>query len=109
MSEVGVPERSVSGVLSWYSTIHLSPAELDRTLAVFRRLLVSSGVLVVGFFDSDDEVAEFDHAVISAYRWPVDVFAQHLAAAGFTELERVRHQVAERPNRKYAALAARVS
>jgi len=46
----------VSGVLAWYSTIHVPPPELDRVLAKFRRLLTSSGVLVVGFFDSDDGV-----------------------------------------------------
>ena len=107
MTEADVPEHSVSGVLSWYSTIHLPPAELDRTLAGFRRLLTSSGVLVVGFFDSDDEVAEFDHAVVTAYRWPVDVFARHLAKAGFIVLECLHHQVPERPDRKYAAIAAR--
>ena len=107
MTELGVAGHSVSGVLSWYSTIHLPPKQLDDTLAGFRRLLVSSGVIVIGFFDSDDEVAEFGHAVTTAYRWPFDVFNQHLAAAGFTELERLRFQVAERPDRKYAAIAAR--
>ena len=109
MTDMDVPEHSVSGVLSWYSTIHLPPAELDRTLAEFRRLLSSSGVLVVGFFDSDDEVAGFDHAVTTAYRWPVDVFTQRLTTAGFAELERLRYQVPERPDRKYAAVAARAS
>lgn len=109
MTEVDVPEHSASGVLSWYSTIHLPPPELDHALAGFRQLLRSSGVLVVGFFDSDDEVAPFDHAVTTAYRWPVEVFAQHLAQAGFVEAERVCHQVPERPDRKYAAIAARAS
>jgi trans-aconitate methyltransferase len=109
MTDVDAPEHSVSGILSWYSTIHLPPAELDRMLARFRRLLDSTGVLVIGFFDSDDEVAPFDHAVITAYRWPTDVFAQHLADAGFTEVERLQRQVAERPDRKYAAIAAHAS
>lgn len=108
MTGTSVPEHSVSGVLSWYSTIHLPPPELDRALADLRRLLAPSGVLVIGFFDSDDEVAAFDHAVTTAYRWPVDVFAQHLAEAGFLELERVCHQVPERPDRRFAAIAARV-
>jgi len=99
----------VAGILAWYSTIHLPPPELDRVLAEFRRLLAPSGVLVAGFFDSDDDVAEFDHKVISAYRWPVDVFAEHLVAAGFIELQRLRHQFPERPDRKYAAVAARAS
>lgn len=107
MIDVDVPEHSVAGLLAWYSTIHLPPVELDRTLTEFRRLLMPSGMLVVGFFDSDDDVADFDHAVTTAYRWPVDVFARHLAEAGFTELQRVRQQMPERPDRRYAAVAAR--
>ena len=109
MTELDVAEHSVAGVLSWYSTIHLPPPALDRVLAVFRRLLDSSGALVIGFFDSDDDVAAFDHKVVTAYRWPVDTFSRHLAKAGFTELQRVRHRLPERPDRMYAAIAARAS
>jgi SAM-dependent methyltransferase len=107
MTELDFPEHSVAGILSWYSTIHTAPRELGRVLAEFRRLLAPSGVLVVGFFDSDDEVAAFDHKVTTAYRWPVDVFAEHLAGAGFSEMQRVQHQLPERPDRRYAAIAAR--
>ncbi len=109
MTELDVPEHSVAGVLSWYSTIHLPPPELDRVLAGFRRLLNPSGVLVIGFFDSDDGVAAFDHKVITAYRWPADTFSKHLTQAGFTEVQRLQHQLPERPDRKYAAIAARAS
>ena len=76
-------------------------------LAEFRRLLAPSGVLVAGFFDSDDDVAEFDHKVIAAYRWPADIFAKHLVKAGFTEVQRLQQQSPDRPHRKYAAIAAR--
>jgi ubiquinone/menaquinone biosynthesis C-methylase UbiE len=107
MTELDMPEHSVAGILAWYSTIHVPPPELDGLLTGFRRILRSSGVLVVGFFDSDDGVKVFDHKVTPAYRWPVDVFAQHLARAGFTELQRLQHQLPERPDRKYAAIAAR--
>jgi SAM-dependent methyltransferase len=106
MTELELPAHSVSGILSWYSTIHLPPPELGRVLAEFRRLLSPAGMLVVGFFDSDDYVAAFDHKVTTAYRWPADVFAQHLIEAGFTEVERMQKQVPERPDRKYAAIAA---
>ena len=106
MTELDVPEHSVAGILAWYSTIHLPPPELDQVLAEFRRLLTSSGVLVVGFFDSSDDVAGFDHKVITAYRWPVDVFTQHLAKASLREVQRLRQQFPERPDRKYAAVAA---
>jgi len=109
MNEPDVPEHSVAGILSWYSTIHMSPPELKQGLTEFRRLLRSSGVLVIGFFDSDDAVATFDHKVATAYRWPVDVFSEYLSEAGFTELERLQHQFPERPDRKFAAIAAQAS
>lgn len=107
MTELDVPEHSVAGILSWYSTIHLPPPELDRALAEFRRLLAPGGVLAIGFFDSDDDVAAFDHKVTTAYRWPVDVFAEHLADAGFAEVQRLQQQRPDRPDRRYAAIAAR--
>ena len=107
MTEQDAPAHSLGGVLAWYSTIHLPPAQLDRVLAEFRRLLAVSGMLVAGFFDSDDDVTAFDHAVITAYRWPVDVFAERLARAGFAEVQRLQQQFPERPDRKYAAIAAR--
>ena len=109
MTELNVPEHSVAGILSWYSTIHLPPPELGRVLTGFRQILDSSGVLVVGFFDSHDDVVGFDHKVVTAYRWPADTLSEHLTKAGFTEVQRLQHQLPERPDRKYAAIAARVS
>ncbi len=108
MTDVAVPEGSVAGVLAWYSTIHLPPTELPAVLAGFRRLLRPSGVLVIGFFDSDDVVAAFDHKVVTAYRWPVGVMSEQLAAAGLVEVQRLQQQP-DRPDRKHAAIAARAS
>jgi SAM-dependent methyltransferase len=96
MTEVDVAARPVAGVLSWYSTIHVAPPQLDAVLAGFHRLLAPSGVLVLGFFDSEDVVAAFDHAVVTAYRWPVDAMAGHLARAGFTEVERLQQRSPDR-------------
>lgn len=107
MTELDVSDHSVAGILAWYSTIHLPPPELDGVLTEFRRLLAPSGVLVIGFFDSDHGVAAFDHKVITAYGWPVDVLAEHLSAAGFVELQRRQHHAPDRPDRRYAAVAAR--
>jgi SAM-dependent methyltransferase len=109
MTELNAADHSVAGILAWYSTIHLAPAELDRVLAEFRRLLAPAGTLVIGFFDSDDDVTAFDHKIFAAYRWPADVLAEHLVTAGFVELQRRQHQLAGRPDRKYAAIAARAS
>ncbi|MCA1713020.1 MAG: class I SAM-dependent methyltransferase [Actinobacteria bacterium] len=109
MSQVDAPDHSVAGILAWYSTIHLPPTDLDCVLVEFRRLLSPAGMLVVGFFDSDDDVVQFDHKVITAYQWPAEVFAEHLREAGFTEVQRLQQQFPERPDRRYAALAARAS
>jgi len=106
MTDLGLPDRSVAGILSWYSTIHLPPPELEGVLTEFRRMLAPSGKLVIGFFDSDDEVAAFDHKVHTAYRWPADEFSARLTNAGFIELQRSRKQFPDRPDRKYAAIAA---
>ena len=62
MTDLNLPDHSVAGILSWYSTIHLPPPELDGVLTEFRRMLAPSGKLVIGFFDSADGVAAFDHA-----------------------------------------------
>ncbi len=87
----------------------MSPSKLDGVLDEFRRLLAPSSMLVAGFFDSEDDVSQFDHKVIAAYRWPVDVFSARLTRAGFAEVERLRRQVPERPDRRYAAIAARTA
>lgn len=110
MTDLDVEPHSLAGILSWYSTIHLPPSELPDMLARFRRLLAPAGMLVVGFFDSPDgAVAAFDHKVHTAYHWPVDVFAEHLAAAGLAEVERLLEQFPDRPDRRYASIAARAS
>jgi hypothetical protein len=107
MAEVDVPEHSTAGVLSWFSTIHLHPADLTGALIGFRQLIRLDGMLVLGFFDSPDEVTAFDHAVATAYRWPAARLAEHLTEAGFVEVERLQRQAADRPDRRYAATAAR--
>ncbi|MGZ6827382.1 MAG: class I SAM-dependent methyltransferase, partial [Mycobacteriales bacterium] len=105
MTELDVPDGSIAGVLAWYSTIHLPPRELDGALSGYRRLLGPSGRLVLGFF-SADEPAPFDHRVVTAHRWPVDLLAERLRAAGFAEVERATWQHTGRPDRTYAAVAA---
>jgi SAM-dependent methyltransferase len=109
MTGLDLPAHSAAGVLAWYSTIHLPPDELDGVLTAIRRLLVDGGPLVIGFFDSDDGVTPFDHTVVTAHRWPADVLAQRLAAAGFTERERVQRRSPTRSDRRYAAIAASAS
>ncbi|MGX6603217.1 class I SAM-dependent methyltransferase [Micromonosporaceae bacterium Da 78-11] len=102
MASLDVEDGSVAGVLAWYSLIHLPPADLDGVLAEFRRVLTPGGPLVIGFFDGD-EVATFDHKVVTAWRRPVDEFAERLARAGFTEVER-RRRPGDGTQRPHAAI-----
>lgn len=109
MRQLPVPDRSVAGILAWYSLIHVPPDELDGVLTELRRVMGPAGALVVGFFDGD-AVAPFDHKVTTAYFWPIDEFAARLQRAGFTEIERHRRPVTtERGNRHHAAIAARAT
>ncbi|GAA0712452.1 class I SAM-dependent methyltransferase [Dactylosporangium roseum] len=104
IEELAVADRSVAGILAWYSLIHLPPRDLDGVLAEFRRVMAPAGALVLGLFDGD-EVAAFDHKVVTAYRWPVDEFSERLRRAGFTEVERLRRP-SEGTHRPHAAIAA---
>jgi SAM-dependent methyltransferase len=101
----GRPDHSWSGILAWYSLIHDEPAQLDIALDELRRAIADNGLLVTGCFTAD-EVGAFDHKVLTAYRWPVDEFAQRLSRAGFAELERLARP-AEGPVRAHAAIAVR--
>ena len=106
MHRLPAPDRSVAGILAWYSLIHLPPEELDNVLAELRRAIAPGGTLVAGFFDGDEAEA-FEHKVTRAYCWPVDEFSERLRRAGFTEVERrQRPGVAESGVRAHAAIAA---
>ncbi|MEU9508668.1 methyltransferase domain-containing protein [Micromonospora sp. NPDC048170] len=104
MRSLDVEDRSIAGILAWFSLIHLPPRDLDEALAEFRRVTAPAGTLVVGFFDGD-EVAAFDHKVATAYRWPVDELSARLTRAGFSEVERL-HPPSDGTHRPYAAIAA---
>ena len=79
----GVDAASLTGILCWYSLIHIRRRGMAEALAQINQLLCPGGELMVGFFrHSDTEV--FDHAVAPAYRWSVDHLARELAAGGFT-------------------------
>lgn len=104
MTCLDVENDSIAGILAWYSLIHIPPQDLDGVLAEFRRVMAPAGTLVVGFFEGD-EVAAFDHKVVTAYRWPVDEFSERLTRAGFTEVER-QHRPSDGTHRPLAAIAA---
>jgi SAM-dependent methyltransferase len=110
MDSLDAADRSVAGIVAWYSLIHRRPQDIDAVLAEFRRVMAPGAALVLGLFDGGDggEVEAFDHKVVTAYRWPVDEFSERLARAGFTEVERLQRP-AEGTHRPHAAIAAVVT
>ncbi|HIW91624.1 MAG TPA: class I SAM-dependent methyltransferase [Candidatus Corynebacterium avicola] len=80
--DLGEDAGSVGGVLAWYSLIHSEVAEVESALAEFARCVRPDGGLLIGFF-AGDEHEPFDHAVTTAYYWPVDEMAAVVEDAGF--------------------------
>lgn len=81
-----VPDGSLGGVLAWYSLIHSTQPQVRAALMEFARVLRPGGKLIIGFFEGPVFEA-FDHAVTTAYRWPVDALSDLLRHAGFTMIE----------------------
>src|SRR5699024_9312049 len=71
-----------SGILAWYSLIHVTPDELPRVLSVLRRALDDGGSLLASFF-SGPRAETIAHPVATAYRVPMADMTRALAGAGF--------------------------
>ncbi|WP_130178432.1 class I SAM-dependent methyltransferase [Cryobacterium sp. SO1] len=102
-----LPETAgtVAGVLAWYSLIHHKPGSLRGAHAEFARVLRPGGELLLGFFEGP-AVAQFDHAVATAYFWPVDALNDELRAAHFDIIE--THTRTGPGHRPHGAILARV-
>ena len=99
-----VPDGRLAGILSWYSLIHLPPADVPGVLQEFARALAPGGGLLLAFFESAERT-RFPHAVTDAYSWPVDDFSGLLEAAGFSVVE--THTRTDAGHRPHAAIVAR--
>lgn len=105
MHELDVPDGSLGGILSWYSTIHLRPEAIDAVLAGLGRALRPGGLLLVGFFVSE-RLVQLDHQITPAWSWPLDELTTRLEHAGFTVEEWHTRRVAALRPRPHAALLA---
>lgn len=98
-----VPDASLGGVLAWYSLIHAQPAEVAAALAEFARALRPGGGLVIGLFEGP-VFEPFDHAITTAYRWPVGALSVLVREAGFTVTE--THTRTDPGSRPHGAITA---
>lgn len=90
MASLHAADGTLGGIVSWYSLIHTPAAEVPVYLAEFHRTLEPGGHLLLAFFESEGEpVVSFDHAVTTAYRWPIDSLAEMAGEAGFREVGRM--------------------
>ncbi|KWW32656.1 Trans-aconitate 2-methyltransferase [Micrococcus luteus] len=81
-----LPVAAFNGILGWYSIIHTPPVEMPALLERAHQALRPGGSLLLGFFASN-QVEAFDHAVTTAWHWPVDGLSRLLITAGFTVLD----------------------
>ena len=98
-------DKTLKGVLAWYSLIHIPPDEVPQALDEFARVLVPGGRLLIGFFDGSPG-SPFHHAVTTAYYWSIGEMAHLLGNAGFDVLAVETRQDAEK--RAHAAVTATV-
>ena len=101
IDEIDVPDASLGGVLSWFSTIHHEPSRIMTPLLEFSRVLRPGGALLLGYFDGA-QVESFDHAVVRAYSWPTRDLSAVLETAGFDVIE--THRRTERGRRDVGAI-----
>lgn len=100
----GIEQGCATGVLAWYSLIHLEPAEVPAALARIRDVLRPGGRVLLGFFDGE-RVEPFEHAVTRAWFWPVGEMSRLLEEAGFT-VERTHQRPADGSTRAHGAIEA---
>ena len=103
LDDLQVPDSALAAILSWYSVIHTAPEHVPAHLIEFARCIKPGGSLLIGFF-TGEAVDSFDHAVVTAYYWPVDAMRHELIRAGFGVVEiHTRTNPGERP---HAAIVA---
>ena len=81
-----VEPASLGGVLAWFSLIHTEPDRIGEPLQEFARCLRPGGGLAIGFVEGAN-LEPFDHAVVTAYFWPIGELAARVQQAGFVVTE----------------------
>ncbi|MFI8825472.1 class I SAM-dependent DNA methyltransferase [Streptomyces sp. NPDC053431] len=93
MTALDLPDGSLGGALSWYSTVHMPPEELTVAFTECHRVLAPGRPLLVVFKVGDARVRleqAYGHEVdLDVYRYPTERVASLLAEAGFVVTARL--------------------
>ncbi|MGW7681158.1 class I SAM-dependent methyltransferase [Kribbella sp. NPDC054772] len=89
MTALDLPDGSMSGVVSWWSVIHLPRDVVPQAFAEFHRVLAPGGVLLMGFHvgaESTHKTSGYGgHAMnIHVHRWTAAALSEIAVEAGFT-------------------------
>lgn len=82
MTALDVADASVSGVVSWWSIIHLPRDVVPQAFAEFYRVLAAGGVLLMGFHVGE----ETTHKTSGYGGHPMNIYVHRWTAAALTEL-----------------------
>ncbi|WNI33914.1 methyltransferase domain-containing protein [Streptomyces sp. ITFR-6] len=93
MTELGLTDRSVAGLIAWYSLIHVPDEEIGSVLAHFHRVLRPGGPLLLSFHVGDERKLKTQgyggHPMkVYVHRRRPDQLAARLDDAGFDVEER---------------------
>ncbi|WP_067505606.1 class I SAM-dependent methyltransferase [Actinoplanes sp. TFC3] len=99
MTALDLPERSVTGLLAWFSLIHVPDAEVPAVLADFHRILQPGGIVLIGFHAGSGSHLKTsgygDHPMtVYVHRRTLTQTASWLAEAGFTIDAEMTHHAA---------------
>jgi SAM-dependent methyltransferase len=111
MTVLDLPDASLGGLVSFYSTIHLPPEQLPEVFAGFHRVLAPGGHALLVFQAGQDglHLAEaFDKPIDLTYYWrDPDRVAALLSGAGFTPVGSLRVEPDATVHRPRACLLVR--
>jgi len=89
MTELGLADSSLAGLVAWWSLIHVPDDEVTVVLAHFRRVVRAGGVVMVGFHEGNGTTHKTNgyggHPMdVYVHRRPAARMAAWLDQAGFT-------------------------
>ncbi|WP_262365600.1 class I SAM-dependent methyltransferase [Gordonia sp. OPL2] len=90
LNSAELTDVTITAILARFSLIHVPPDEVSVILREWATRMAPGSMISVATQSTDnDDVAEFDHVVARAWRWPADRLSEALADAGFDEVWRI--------------------